>query len=74
MGIDLGRYAKDKAQMEDCEHAKEVTSKYGIQIVCSEEDAEENQMNLHLPADDHCENSKEVASKYGIQIICDEEK
>lgn len=72
MGIDLSRYITDKEQEEACEHTREVAPKYGIAVVCEEEEEQENQPTLHLPDDEECHNTKKVASKYGVQIICDE--
>lgn len=72
MGIDLGRFIKDKAQAEECEQTKKVASKYGIAVVCDEDDVQESQPALHLPDDEECQHSKKVASKYGVQVICDE--
>lgn len=73
MGLDLTRYIKNEEQQKDCEHTKDVASKYGIQVICDETDTEESQPTLHLPETEDCEHSKEVASKYGVQVICDEE-
>ena len=42
MGIDLSRYITDKEQEEACEHTREVASKYGVQIICDENDDAEN--------------------------------
>ncbi len=72
MGLDLSHYITNKDQKEDCEHTKKVASKYGISVVCSEDDEQENQPALHLPADEECQHSKKVASKYGVQVICEE--
>lgn len=72
MGLDLSRYVTDKEQEEACEHTKKVASKYGIAVVCDEDDAQEHQPTLHLPDDEECHNTKKVASKYGVQVICDE--
>ncbi len=72
MGIDLSGYVK-KENLEECEQTKKVASKFGIQVVCSEEELDENQPQLHVPEGEECENSKKVATKYGVQVICDEE-
>lgn len=59
---------------EDCEKVKKVVSKYGVQVVCNEEDEKElEQPDMVLPAGEGCENVKKVASKMGYQIVCDEE-
>lgn len=56
---------------EDCETAKEVVSKFGVQMVCAEE---EEKPDVVLPGGADCENTKQVASKFGVQVLCDEEK
>ena len=57
---------------ETCENMKETTSKWGITIVCDEED-EKELADIVLPAGEECENIKEVASKIGKVVVCDEE-
>ena len=57
---------------EDCENAKEVVSKYGVSLVCDEED-EKAGADVVLPASEQCENMKTVASKVGVTVVCDEE-
>lgn len=66
MGLDLSHYITNKDQKEDCEHTKEVASKYGISVVCSEDDEQENQPALHLPADEECQHSK----KWHPNMVC----
>ncbi len=68
-GTDIGTNAFSD---EDCENMKKTVSKYGVQVVCSEED-EKEEADLVLPGGDGCENVKKVASKVGIQVVCDEE-
>ena len=59
---------------EECENVKHVVSRYGVQVVCNEEDeAEQNAPDLVLPASEGCENVKKVASKIGYQVVCEEE-
>lgn len=59
---------------ENCEQMKKVISKYGVQVVCSEEDKKELLApDLVLPAGEGCENVKKVASKVGYTVVCDEE-
>ncbi len=72
-GLDLSGYIENDQQQEECEHTRGVASKYGIQIVCNEEEAEENQLEIHLPESESCENEKKVTSKYGVQLVCDED-
>ena len=57
---------------EDCENAKEVVSKYGVTLVCDEEETKEV-ADVVLPAGEQCENMKEVVSKVGVTVVCDEE-
>ena len=74
MGIDLSPFTNDGKQMEECEHTKEVASKFGIQVVCNEEEAAENQLEIHAPEGEECEQSRNVVSKFGVHVVCDEEK
>ena len=53
---------------ENCEQMKKV----GVQVVCSEDDVEENGINLS--GTENCENIKETVSKYGVAVVCDEDK
>lgn len=61
---------------EHCEDLKEVASKVGVQVVCNDEDAAEQEAEnaLHLPEGEGCEETKEVASRFGVQVVCDDEK
>lgn len=71
-GLDLSGYIENDQQQKECEPTREVASKYGIQIICDEEE-KESQLEIHLPASESCENEKKVASKYGVQLVCDED-
>ena len=68
-GTDLGDHVFGE---EDCKKMQKVVSKYGVQVVCSEEE-EKEEADLVLPASEGCENVKKVASKLGYQVVCDEE-
>ena len=57
---------------EQCEQVKEVVSKYGVSVVCDEEE-EKAKADFVMPAGEECENIKEVASKAGKVVVCDEE-
>lgn len=57
---------------EQCENTKEVVAKYGVTVVCDEED-EKEKADFVLPAGEECDNMKEVASKVGKMVVCDEE-
>ncbi len=57
---------------ESCEKTKEVVAKYGVTVVCDEED-EKERADYVLPAGEECENIKEVVSKIGKVVVCDEE-
>jgi hypothetical protein len=61
---------------EHCEDIKEVASKVGVQVVCNDEDAteQENENALHLPDSEGCADTKEVASRFGVQVVCDDEE
>ncbi len=63
-----------EADKENCDHVKEAVSKYGVQLVCDDEDEKElHKPDLVLPESDGCENIKKVASKVGYQVVCDDE-
>ena len=68
-GTDLGDHVFGE---EDCKKMQKVVSKYGVQVVCNEEEKKE-EADLVLPASEGCENVKKVASKLGYQVVCDEE-
>lgn len=57
---------------EQCEKTKEVVSKFGVTVVCDEND-EKAAADFVLPAGEDCENIKEVVSKIGKTVVCDEE-
>ncbi|MBR5318026.1 MAG: hypothetical protein IKU46_00305 [Peptococcaceae bacterium] len=57
---------------EACEETKKVVSKFGVTVVCDEED-EKAEADIVLPADENCENMKKVGSKVGVTVVCDEE-
>lgn len=57
---------------EQCEQTKEVVSKFGVTVVCSEDEAKAS-ADFVLPAGEDCENIKEVVSKIGKTVVCDEE-
>ena len=56
-----------------CDNMKQVTSKFGITVVCDEEEEAKINADMVLPADENCENVKQVASKVGYTVVCDEE-
>lgn len=57
---------------EQCNQVKKVVSKYGVTVVCDEEEEKRN-ADIILPASEQCENMKTVASKVGVTVVCDEE-
>ena len=57
---------------EQCKNVKNVVSKYGVTVVCDEEE-EKVKADIVLPASEQCENMKTVASKVGVSVVCDEE-
>lgn len=64
----------DVLSEEECEKVRHVVSRYGVQMVCNEEEeAEQNAPDLVLPESKGCENIKKVASKIGYQVVCEEE-
>ena len=69
-GADLGDNLLGE---EECKKVQKVVSKYGVQVVCSEEEEAKEEADLVLPAGDGCANVKKVASKLGYQVVCDEE-
>lgn len=61
---------------ENCEDMKKVVSKFGVQVVCNEEDKKELERinaDVVLPGGEDCENMKEIVSKHGVTVVCDEE-
>ena len=58
---------------EQCEQVKEVVSKYGVTVVCDENEEEKMKADFVMPAGEECDNIKEVASKAGKVVVCDEE-
>ena len=72
MDVDLRHIAND----EDCKDIKEVASKIGVQVVCSDEDEKQVQddASIRLNNTSECYNIRTVASKVGVQVVCDEEE
>lgn len=72
MDVDLRHIASD----EDCEDIKEVASKVGVQVVCSDEDEKKvhEEGSIHLDNTSECDNIRTVASKVGVQVVCDDEE
>lgn len=60
---------------EECEKMQKVASKYGVQMVCDEEDEKKEEgLDLGFIGEENCENVKKTVSKYGVAVVCDEEK
>ncbi len=57
---------------EQCENVKEVASKFGMTVVCSDEDEVKEKADIIMPASETCENMKEVSSKFGVTVVCEE--
>ena len=60
---------------EQCKEIKKVVSKYGVSVVCNEQDIvekEKHEAQVVLPASEQCEKMKTVASKVGVTVVCDE--
>ena len=55
---------------EICNNMKEAVSKYGVTVVCEEE--EEQKADIVMPAGEQCEEMKALASKYGTVVLCQE--
>jgi hypothetical protein len=71
--MDVGN---DAFSAEGCEKMKRVISKYGMEVVCNEEDEKKQkriEADMVVPAGEVCENMKTVASKVGFTVVCDEE-
>ena len=56
---------------EICNNMKEAVSKYGVTIVC-DDDEEEQRADVVMPAGEQCEEMKALASKYGTVVLCQE--
>ena len=57
---------------EQCKNVKNVVSKYGVTVVCDENEDEKLNADIVLPASEQCENMKTVASKVGVAVVCEE--
>ena len=60
---------------EQCGNIKTIASKYGVTVVCNEEDERNKERefaSVILPASEQCEKMKTVASKVGMTVLCDE--
>lgn len=71
MEVDLRNIGNEK----DCENMKEIASKVGVQVVCTDEDEQALQREnaYDLSGSEECENMKEIVSKVGVQVVCDDE-
>ena len=56
---------------EQCQETKRVVSKYGVSVVCDEDEIVEKH-DIVMPASENCENMKEVVGKYGVSVLCEE--
>lgn len=56
---------------ENCNNMKEAVSKYGVTVVCEEE--EEQKADIVMPAGEQCEEFKKIVSKYGTTVLCNEQ-
>lgn len=56
---------------EQCENTKKAVSKYGISVVCDENEVKEK-IDIVMSSGEDCENLKEVVSKYGVSVLCEE--
>jgi len=60
---------------KQCNEVKKVVSKYGVSVVCNEQDIVENEKNdaqIILPASEQCGKMKTIASKVGVTVVCEE--
>ncbi|MBQ3206289.1 MAG: hypothetical protein IJB37_07040 [Peptococcaceae bacterium] len=57
---------------EQCKESKKAMSKYGVTLVCDEED-EKPTVDGVMTAGENCENVKVIASKHGLTVVCDED-
>ena len=55
---------------EQCKNIKEITSKYGVTVICDEE--ENKKPDIVMPTNENCEKLKEVVGKYGVKLLCKE--
>lgn len=56
---------------EQCQETKRVVSKYGVSVVCDEDEIVKKH-DITMSASENCENIKEVVSKYGVSVLCEE--
>ena len=59
---------------EECEKMQKVVSKYGVQMVCDEEDEKKEGLDMSFIGEENCEHMKQTVSKYGVAVVCDEEE
>lgn len=57
---------------EQCQETKKVVSKYGISVVCNEEEELKEKADIVMPASEDCENMKVAVGKYGVSVLCEE--
>ena len=57
---------------EQCQETKKVVSKYGISVVCNEEEEVKAQADIVMPASEGCEEIKTTVGKYGVSVLCKE--
>ena len=57
---------------EQCRETKKVVSKYGISVVCNEEEELKEKADIVMPAGEGCEKIKTTVGKYGISVLCEE--
>ena len=69
MSLQLEKYMKSKAQVEECEEARAAAYAYGIDIACIEEEALESQPTLHLAASESAKRSEAMAPRLNVHIV-----
>lgn len=58
---------------EQCQETKRAVSKYGISVVCNEEEEElKERADIVISANEGCEEIKTTVGKYGVSVLCEE--
>jgi hypothetical protein len=57
---------------EQCQETKKVVSKYGISVVCNEEEELKEKADIVMSAGEGCEEIKTTVGKYGVSVLCEE--
>lgn len=57
---------------EQCLETKKIVSKYGISIVCDENEVLAKEPDIVMPASEMCEDMRQTVGKYGVTVVCED--